>query len=381
MKIFHLLYLYVPAPPAGLHMIELAWLYFKIFQAILQALSTCYNERKEAEALGLFIQAVSPCNISTILMLLEVFSAITPLTLCLQKLQDKICLADIPNHLETSSLKLNDVRTMKETRKFLTEQNFRELVQIAEEQTSSLPTASRLRAEKFDFTEFSKELFPKFVGDFQAELKKAFAQIQFWKSFSLFDLQNLPHKLSELQTYGINEMETLINHYDSIQKSSKFGQVHYQGPDISADESMAEFAGFKYLIYTKRKEQEQQFPDQTFNSHRLWLLLSKNDVHKEIYPNCFKLFKLLMIFPFSAACMERLFSKMKIVKSRLHNSLSNATLESLLLIATESLKVGLEDDILEQFVDELKKKKFKHAFEYIGLVFSSSICSCKFFIM
>ena len=135
---------------------------FKNLQAILQALSTCYNERKEAEALGLFIQAVSPCNISTILMLLEFFSAITPLTLCLQMPQDKICLADIPNHLETSSLKLNDVRTMKETRKFLTEQNFRELVQIAEEQTSSLPTASRLRAEKFDFTEFIPKIYWRF---------------------------------------------------------------------------------------------------------------------------------------------------------------------------------------------------------------------------
>ena len=135
-------------------------------------------------------------------MLLEVFSAITPLTLCLQKSQDKISLADISNHLETSSLKLSGVRAMKETRKFLTEQNFRELVQIAEEQTSSLPTASRLRAEKFDFTEFSEELFPKFIGDFQAELNEAFAQVQFWKSFSVFDPQNLPRKLSELQLTG-----------------------------------------------------------------------------------------------------------------------------------------------------------------------------------
>ena len=321
---------------------------FKNFQALLQASSTCYNERKEAEALGLFIQTVSPCNISTILMLLEVFSAITPLTLCLQKSQEKICLADIPNHLETSSLKLNDVRTMKETRKFLTEQNFRELVQIAEEQTSSLPTASRLGAEKFDFTEFSEELFPKFIGDFQAELNEAFAQIQIWKSFSVFDPQNLPRKLPELQTYGIKEMEMLIDHYGSVQKSSKFGQVHYQGP--------AEFAGFKCLIYTKRKEQEQQFSDQIFNSHMLWLLLSKNDVHKEIYPNCFKLFKLLMIFPLSAACVGRLFSKMKIVKNGIRNSLSSATLECLLLIATESPKAGFEDDVFEQFVDELKKR-------------------------
>ena len=63
-----------------------------------------------------------------------------------------------------------------------------------------------------------------------------------------------------------------------------------------------------------------------------------------------------MIFPLSATCVERLFSKMKIVKNRLCNSLSNATLESLLLIATESRKAGFEDDVLEQFVDELKKR-------------------------
>ena len=62
-----------------------------------------------------------------------------------------------------------------------------------------------------------------------------------------------------------------------------------------------------------------------------------------------------MIFPLSAACVER-FSKMKIVKNRLRNSLLNATLKSLLLIATESPKAGFEDDVLEQFVDGLKKR-------------------------
>ena len=46
---------------------------------------------------------------------------------------------------------------------------------------------------------------------------------------------------------------------------------------------------------------------------------------------------------------------MKIVKNRLRNSLSNATLESL-LIAAESPEPGFEDDDLEQFVDELKKR-------------------------
>ena len=66
------------------------------------------------------------------------------------------------------------------------------------------------------------------------------------------------------------------------------------------------------------------------------------------------LFKLLMIFPLSAACVERLFSKLKIVKNRLRNQLSKVTLESLLMIATQSPKEGYDEDILEHFVDDEK---------------------------
>ena len=55
-------------------------------------------------------------------------------------------------------------------------------------------------------------------------------------------------------------------------------------------------------------------------------------VLEELYPNCLKLLYLLMIFPISAACVERLFSKMKLVKTRLRNQLKQSALESLLRI-------------------------------------------------
>ena len=65
---------------------------------------------------------------------------------------------------------------------------------------------------------------------------------------------------------------------------------------------------------------------------------------EELYPNCLKLLYLLTIFPISAACVERLFSKMKLVKTRLQNQLKQSTLESLLRIAMESPQNGFSDE-------------------------------------
>ena len=48
----------------------------------------------------------------------------------------------------------------------------------------------------------------------------------------------------------------------------------------------------------------------------------------------------MLIFPLSTACVEKLFSKMKLVKIHLQNQLSQDNLENLLFIAAEAPKTG-----------------------------------------
>ena len=60
------------------------------------------------------------------------------------------------------------------------------------------------------------------------------------------------------------------------------------------------------------------------------------------------------MFPLSVSCVERLFSKMKLVKTRLRNQLSQVSLESLLRNSTES-PTTFSDETYEFFVDELKR--------------------------
>ena len=68
-----------------------------------------------------------------------------------------------------------------------------------------------------------------------------------------------------------------------------------------------------------------------------------------------KLFYFHMIFPISVACVERLFSKMKLVKPRLRNNLKECTLDQLLMLSTEG-PTEFTDSEFDFFVDELKEQ-------------------------
>ena len=74
----------------------------------------------------------------------------------------------------------------------------------------------------------------------------------------------------------------------------------------------------------------------------------------DLNPRCMYLLKLSLIFPLSVACVESLFSKMKLIKTCLQNQLGQFSLDSLLCISTEALE-KFQDDEYKFFVDELKQ--------------------------
>ena len=71
---------------------------------------------------------------------------------------------------------------------------------------------------------------------------------------------------------------------------------------------------------------------ESYTPQKLWDDLKHDNVVKEIYPNCIYQLHLLLIFPISIACVERLFSQMKLVKMRFRNQLKQTTLNFLLHI-------------------------------------------------
>ena len=103
----------------------------------------------------------------------------------------------------------------------------------------------------------------------------------------------------------------------------------------------------------KEKKEEALKRRKKFETHNLLKEIKIDDTLSTLYPNCYKLFNYLLLFPLSTACVERLFSKMKLIKTRLRNNLSQSTLENLLFTATEA-REDFHDDQYEQFVNELK---------------------------
>ena len=53
------------------------------FTQIVSALATCVNERKEPDALGIFVEITSPKFLATILILRDIFARVQPLNLTL----------------------------------------------------------------------------------------------------------------------------------------------------------------------------------------------------------------------------------------------------------------------------------------------------------
>ena len=60
-----------------------------------------------------------------------------------------------------------------------------------------------------------------------------------------------------------------------------------------------------------------------------------DDTLSSVYPKHYKLIYYLLLFPQSTACIERLFFKMKLIKTRLRNNLRQSTLVNL-FIGTEA---------------------------------------------
>ena len=84
------------------------------------------------------------------------------------------------------------------------------------------------------------------------------------------------------------------------------------------------------------------------------LMASFNMAHRQLFPNIIILLELAIICPISNATVERLFSFLKLVKTKLRNQIGDDTLDKVLRIKTESPE-HLEDADLEALVDSFKE--------------------------
>ena len=220
------------------------------YKQFLSALAVCLNERQEPEALGLFTEIKGEEFTATILMLRNIFDAVQPLNLALQKSDGLPCLY-VPMYLNKTLLALEKLPD-ENKRVWFNRKKFLEMQTTAEEQMLSLPPSANLRnSVKFSFEKFCDETYPCFITRFVEEIKETFTQLDFWLAFSIFDPRKLPENLEAEGSYGEEEIHKLISWY-GVQKSDTYeDKTTSKKEDLEAEKFRAEWPGFLHLKHER----------------------------------------------------------------------------------------------------------------------------------
>ena len=212
-----------------------------------------------------------------------------------------------------------------------------------------------------------------FLDAFMKEVEAAFSQLftDLGMVFNILDPRTLLEKLDLLDEYGVDELDKLLSHYGNDKFDFKNGDESRRKADLNPVIVKAEWNSFIRMMFQRRKLYQHSIDlkltkkndkekveklmkeKENYTPSKFSKGISHDETCHNLYPGCIHLLKLSLMFPLSVACVECLFSKMKLIKTRVRNQLGETTLGSLLRLSFESL-TGFGDDEYKYFVDELK---------------------------
>lgn len=154
-------------------------------------------------------------------------------------------------------------------------------------------------------------------------------------SSSVYNPASLPSE-ENLTEYGKEEIKALAQFYGSEAKISYEGQDYTSPPLLDKDNLIGEWQVFKRAL----KQETKLFMEK--NKLTKMPTMSEVKVHMEstgaytgIFPETFKLLNIILVLPVGTASVERSFSYMKLIKTRIRNSITDQNLGRLMRIAIE----------------------------------------------
>ena len=192
-------------------------------------------------------------------------------------------------------------------------------------------------------------------------------------ALDVFDPALVPRPGSpKLRDYGNDKFEKIISFYGkpasvTLGKDSKGKDVsavyltndaeRRQESDamIDAAKCKSEWESSRYMLALGKDEDN--FDD--VESFLQWYF-GEGGRHAK-YECMTPLLNIVTVLPVGSTTVERSFSRMKIIKTRLRNRMGDDTLESLMLIAMEGPDM-LTDSLRNTIIDKFKKTKRRHVF-------------------
>ena len=210
-----------------------------------------------------------------------------------------------------------------------------------------LKTATKVTIDADKILSFQNTIAKPLVADLKANITSRFASSNAVVSaLSIFDPRKVPKQDSvSLPTYGEESVGKLIAHYGEDREAETVDGEETVKAAMISTEIRTEWKTFRQLLVKQ--------PQDTTASQLKELV--SNDMLKAMFPNLNKIASIGLTIPVSTASVERSFSQMKMIKTRLRNSLSDCSLSHLMRIAIEAPEVLSESD-LEEIVDVWQRK-------------------------
>ena len=213
-----------------------------------------------------------------------------------------------------------------------------ELLDDADDMKDS--TKVTITADKIFF--FQNTVGKPFVADLKANITSRFSSsTAVVSALSIFDPRKVPKPDSvSLPTYGDDSVEKLIAHYGEDRYAETVDGEETVKRTMISTEILTEWKTFRQLLVKRPRDTTASQLKELVSSYML----------KAMFPNLHKMASIGLTIPVSTASVERSFSQMKLIKTRLRNALCDCSLSHLMKIAIEAPEV-LSDSDLDEIVN------------------------------
>ena len=303
------------------------------YSAIVISLNNIYEVSHEPEALGLSKALCKQSTIAAIYLLDYVLPQVAKLSKTLQT--EKLDLTIISSLVDATLHTLDDAMLAAASW----------VLELLDEM-DDLKEATGIIITMEDITNFQERVAKPFVSDLKSNISSRFTSQDIVSSMSIFDPRKIPNADSPVLTsYGDSSVDTLIKHYGEDREAEAIDGEEYTKKALISPELHTEWKTFRQFFSKHPKEDmKSQLKELVTNT----MLVS-------MFPNLNTLANICLAIPVSTASVERGFSQMKLIKTRLRSRIGASSLSHLMKIAIESPE-KLSDDNLEQIIEVWNKK-------------------------
>ena len=326
----------------------------KELPALITTLHQFYEDAGDAEAYGLALALGSYSGVATIVLLSVVLDLLAKLNCSLQRKAADF--SKLPTILKSITDEVEHLKDADAEWCTLVGDAVNKL-EIDYEIALSTSTRGRNAANVSTINEFREAVAIPYINSLLSNINIRFSDtiVKLLTSSSVFNPDLVPTQEESLAEYGKEELQALVDFYGEEAKVEFDGTTYISPPLVEREEVLAEWKVFKRAFSREIKEfMKKRKLTKPPSFQVIKVEMESSEAYADIFPAIFRLMDIILSLPVGTATVERSFSQMKLVKTRLRSRLSDNTLPKLMRIAIEGPELSAVDfnEILAVFKEK-----------------------------